>query len=294
VDPAAEDRLARFPGRVHAGRFFGPDDHRSAVLGSKLLDNLKAGIGDTLVLLAQGYDGVLGNELYTIVGTVKLGTPEFDQMGVFLHLRGAQELLAMEGRVNVVALGVGELHDIPVVRDSLTAALLRARSGDLVVLPWQEVLPELQQAMELDLIGDWFFLGILIVIVTFGILNTVLMSVTERFREFGVSLAVGMPPRSLVLVVFLETVFLAMIGIVLGVAAGNLLNRYLAANPITLTGDFEAMYEEYGFMPQILASPDITIVVNVGVIMLLVSLLATLYPASRVARLEPLKGIRHT
>jgi ABC-type antimicrobial peptide transport system permease subunit len=148
--------------------------------------------------------------------------------------------------------------------------------------------------MEFDTITDWFFLGILIVIVTFGILNAVLMSVTERFREFGVTLSIGMQPGNLVGLVFLETAFIAAIGILLGGAIGQAVNLYFANNPILLGGEFGAIYEEYGFVPQIIGAGRFSIILIVAAWIVALSFVSSLYPAYRVSRLEPLKGIRYT
>ena len=291
-DPEGEKNF-RLHQRMHAGSFLQPGSYE-VVLGHKLLDNLKAHIGDTLVVLAQGFDGALGNLLFRIAGTMKLGVPEFDASAVFMDLGAAQELLALEGRIHLVALSVARLTDITSAHASLNHKLAEANPQQLVVLPWEEVLPELKQAMEFDRIGDWFFLWTLIIIVTFGILNTVLMSVTERFREFGVSLAIGMHPKKLVALVFIETGFLSTIGIVAGCLLGQTVNMYLAANPIELTGEFAALYEEYGILPQIVSAGRITITLTVAGLIAFFLFLSTLYPAYKVSRLEPLKGIRYT
>jgi putative ABC transport system permease protein len=294
VQPEREERISRFRQRVNEGRFFEAGSEDEIVLGYKLLENLKAQIGDTLVVLAQGFDGVLGNLLFRVVGTVKLGSPEFDGMAAFIDLSAAQELLAMEGRVNVVALSVADFQRLSRAQQSLTRSLHEAELVNLVVLPWDEVMVDLKQAMEFDRITDIFFLGILIVIVTFGILNTILMSVTERFREFGVTLAIGMQPRNLVWLVFIETTFIAVIGIIIGGLIGHGLNWYFTINPIQLTGDYAALYEEYGFIPLIIATRDLDIPLTIALSMLIISFLSCIYPAYRVSRLEPLKGIRYT
>ena len=292
IDPASEQRISRFAQRVNAGTFFGLGSTDEVVVGYRLMENLRARIGDTIVVLAQGYDGVMGNQKFRVSGTVKLGAPEFDDMAVLMDIRAAQGLLALEGRVHVLAIALATLKDIEPARRAIASLL--PDDGTRSVLSWDEVLPELRQAMDLDQATGWLFLGILIVVVAFGILNTVLMSVTERFREFGVSLAVGMRPGRLARLVALETAFLAAIGIASGALLGWLVNLYVALNPILLTGEFGAIYEEYGFVPQLMATASPEVVTLVCWIMLLVSFLAGLYPAYRVLKLEPLKGMRYT
>ena len=126
-------------------------------------------------------------------------------------------------------------------------------------------MPDFKQSIDLDNISGILFLLILIVIVAFGILNTVLMSVTERFNEFGISLSIGMPQMKLVYLVFIETIFIAIMGIVLGNIIGWGINYYILLNPIQFSGEFEQIYAEYGFLPVIESSLDITIFINTSV-----------------------------
>lgn len=291
ISPKDERRVSTLAGRLNNGRFFTNDTSGDVVVGYKLLQNLKAGIGDTVVILAQGYDGTLGNRKFVVVGTIKTGSAEFDNMGVFARLLCLQQLLGMDNRVHVVALSLGNVSQIDDVIHTLTNSL---DTSKIAVLPWQKVMPEFQQSIELDNVSGILFLGILIVVVAFGILNTVLMSVTERFREFGVLLAVGMPNRKLVTVVFLETLLIT----VIGVLAGNLLawgvNYYLVQNPIQFTGDYAAMMQEYGFLPVLKSSLHLRSFINTTLSIVIISLLSTIYPLYRTYHLQPLKGIRYT
>jgi len=291
IVPETEKTVCDIMGKVNAGQFFRSDSSNEIVVGYTLLSNLKAEIGDTVVVLAQGYDGSLGNLLFKIVGTVKTGSREFDAGAVFMGLSTARELLAMYGRINVVAISLEDLDDIPEVQKNLKSAL---QSSELTVLKWNEIMPEFEQTIQLDNISGILFLGILVIVVAFGIMNTVLMSVTERFREFGVTLSIGMPQRKLVMQVFLETLFIALIGIVIGniLAAG--INYYIVQNPIVFGGEFAELYAEYGFLPRLESTLKAHIFWNSSLATFIISILASLYPLLKVYRLEPLKGIRYT
>jgi ABC-type lipoprotein release transport system permease subunit len=291
VVPEREQTVTDLNTRLPDGRFFSSDTSDEVVLGYKLLENLKAELDDEIVILAQGYDGTLGNQRFKIVGTLKTGSDDLDGVAVFMGLSTLQELLAMGDRIHVVALSLENVYQVEGVTDKLDSGL---DTSAVRALPWQEVMPDLQQSIELDNISGIIFLAILIVVVAFGILNTVLMSVTERFREFGVLLSLGMPQKKLVVVVFFETVFIALIGIV----AGNILavgvNYYLIVNPIEFGGDYAAMMEEYGFLPFIRSSLKLSSFINTTLSIVFVSLASTIYPLYRTFTLEPLKGIRHT
>jgi putative ABC transport system permease protein len=291
ISPDREMAFSKIMAKIHSGSFFRADTAHDIVVGAQLLDNLKAQIGDEVVVLAQGLDGTLGNFKYRIVGTIKTGSPDFDAGSILMGLAAAQELLAATNRVSMVALMLKDLQDIPSVQSSLQEGLA---GTDLSVLAWNEVLPDLEQSIQLDNVSGMLMLGILIVVVAFGIANTVLMSVTERFREFGVVLSIGMPTRYLMVLVLFETLFIVLIGIVIGNMLGAGINYYIMQHPIVFTGQYEQVYAEYGFLPRMESTLRLGMLFNSTIATFIISLLATFYPLMKLYRLKPLKGIRYT
>jgi len=291
IEPDKEKNVTTFVENVDKGRFFNSDSSNEIVVGSQLLENLNAKIGDEIVLLAQGYDGSLGNQKYKIVGTVRLGVQELESTVVFMGLKSAQYLLAMRNKVNVIAVKADDLNNLKEIENNLAEKI---SDKNLVVLPWNKVNPELQQAIQLDNVSGILFLGILIVIVAFGILNTVLMSVTERFREFGVILSIGMPQKKLTYLVYIETMFIAIIGLIFGNLMGYFVNYYLILHPIVFGGELKQLYELYHFLPELRSSLQVSIFIYVSLSIIGISILSCLYPAYKVYKLEPLKGIRQT
>lgn len=289
-DPEKENNVTSLTSRINNGRFFTSDTSNEIVLGYKLLENLKANIGDDIVLLTQGFDGSLGNMKFKITGTVKLGSREMDAMTVFIGLSKAQELLVLQGKVHAVAINLADLDDIEPVKNELSAAV----TDDISVLSWDEVMPGFKQSIEFDNISGILFLFILIVIVAFSILNTVLMSVVERFHEFGITLSIGMKPSGLIYIVLIETVFIAVLGIALGNIIGWLINYYIILHPIQFGSELGKIYEEYGFLPVIESTLDPMIFINSTLSIIGISILACVYPLIKLYRLEPLKGIRYT
>ena len=120
------------------------------------------------------------------------------------------------------------------------------------------------------------------------------MSITERFREFGIVLAIGAKNIALMVVVFFETLFLSLIGIIIGDIFGYLVNYYIILHPIEITGDLASIYEEYGFKPIMYSSIAPEIFISVSLTIIIVALASYFYPAYRLYKLEALKGIRYT
>lgn len=291
INPEKEKTVSTIMKKVKDGKFFQSDSTNEIVVGYKLLQNLNAKIGDEVIILSQGYDGSLGNLKFKIVGTIKLGSPEFDGMAVCVGLKTAQELLGMYNRINSYAISLDDLYKIPEIQKDLKEKLT---DENLTVLSWEEIMPDFKQSIEFDNVSGIFFLGILIVIVTFGILNTVLMSVTERFREFGVTLSIGMLNRKLVYLIFLEAIYITIIGLIIGNIIGYFINLYIVFNPIEFGGDFASMYEEFGWLPVIESTLRPSIFINTSLSIFVISILACIYPVYKVYKLEPLKGIRYT
>ena len=291
MDPAVEADVTRFRTKIDTGRMIRARARDGIVVGRTLLKNLRALVGDTVVILAQGYDGAMGNMKYRITGAVKTGMAEFDRAAVFMGIDDLSELVSMPGKISVVAVSLHDLHEVEAVAAELNAAV---DTSQVRALTWEEVMPEMKQSIQLDNYSGMLMLAILIVVVAFGILNTVLMSVTERFREFGILLSIGMPQKQLVTLVFIETMYIALVGIIIGNLLALGVNWYFSAYPITFGGEYAAMMEEYGWLPQMHSVVRLSSFFNTSLAVIVLSLLAAFYPLYRVYKLEPLKGIRYT
>ena len=154
------------------------------------------------------------------------------------------------------------------------------------------MLPDLEQILFLDDAGMYVMLAILVVVVGFGILNTVLMAVLERQQELGVMLALGLPPLSVFRMVFLESTVLAAIGLVIGVVIAVPLTLWLQANPIELGGELAALFELVGSDPVIVFDLAWSSVMQTVGVILLVAVVASLYPAIKASRANPVDALR--
>ncbi|RCK77557.1 MAG: ABC-type transport system, involved in lipoprotein release, permease component [Ignavibacteriae bacterium] len=294
IDVEKEKYISKLVERIDYGEYLSEQKNPEILVGYKLLKSLKANVGDTIVILSQGIDGVLGNQKFVIKGTFKLNSPEFDANGVFMNIHTAQELLAMENRISIIVIKMKDLKKVEFVADFINSKLSSNKMSELVALRWDQVLTDIKELREFDSIGDKFFMFILIIIVSFGILNTITMSVVERFREIGITLSIGMKPFKIFSLLIIETFFITIIGLIIGNIFGYIVNNYFEKNPVLLTKDYEQLYAEYGFLPLLPSSTELSIFINTSILILLISLITCLYPAFKAYRLEPLKGIRYT
>ena len=289
VEPAREAGVSSLPGLVTQGRFLDAPDAAEIFIGSILARNLKVGLGDEITLLGSGRDGSFAAGVVTVVGIFESGMQDMDRSFAELPLAYFQDLFAMGGQGHSVVVALPGLDRVPAAAATLRQSF--AKDDDLVVLDWEELNPGLKQAIQADMSSAWFMYGVLIILVAFSVLNTQLMSVMERTREFGVISALGVRPRRLAGLVLLETVLMALIGFALGVFLGWLLTLYFNVAGFSYPGmeDFASRFNLPDRMyPSI--SP-LSLVLGPGVVFVF-CLLAALYPALRLFRLRPVDAMR--
>lgn len=288
VDPETEGRVSTLPERVAEGRFLAPGGSRELVLGARLADSLGAQIGDEILVYGVAYSLEMAYELYTLVGTLKLPNPGLERNLALIDLADAQEFYVYGDRLSEIAVRLESARDVVAVRELLGAGL----SG-IEVHSWDQLMPELEQFVVLDDAGMYVVLMILVVVVGFGILNTILMAVLERTRELGMMMALGLRPAAVFRVVYWESIFVAGVGLVVGLALAIPAVVYFVANPIPLAGEsMSGMAELVGMEPLVTFElAPLNPVVSAGTIFA-VGLLAAFYPALRASRGRPVDALR--
>jgi ABC-type lipoprotein release transport system permease subunit len=289
IDPSREASVTTLPGRVREGAFLSPQGRREIVIGGRLAAILGAGIGDEVLLYGIAYSLETAYDLFRVVGIMKLPEANMDRSVAVVSLRDAQEFFVYGQRVSEVAILAGDSDAVPAVATALRGALSEDAAE---VHTWREEMPELEQLIFLDDAGMYIMLAILVVVVGFGILNTILMAVLERRREFGVVKALGLRPGAIFRVVYLESMMLALVGLGIGLALAFPLVLYFQANPITLTGNAVEAMELFGIEPQ--ATWKLKPLNPLGSVLtiLVVALVAALYPALKASRGRPVDALR--
>lgn len=286
IDPVREQAATRFDQKVKKGRGLSPEADREVVLGEGLARQLKADLGDELVIVSQGADGSIANDAYSIIGFVASGDPMADRMDCYLHLDDAMELMVLEGRVHEIAITVDSLDDVKPGAREIAA---RLDNDKLSVETWQEFAASFYRAMRADRQGNWITLAVILLIVAVGVLNTVLMSVLERRREYGVLLALGTRGRRLVGLVLGEVLLLAILSILIGCVVAFLINYWVSIEGIRLSEPFT-----YGGVTFDVLKTEINLrsFVLPAVIVLVTAVLVALGPAVMAIRTDPARSMR--
>jgi putative ABC transport system permease protein len=288
IDPQREDQFTQLSARIAEGRYFDAGD-QSVMVGAGLAKSLSLQLGDTLVLVSMGYHGSNAAGKYPVQAIVDLPSPELSKQLIYLPLREAQYFYNAEGRITAMALNVKDRAMTFPLAAQLTLDLDQEK---FAVLDWQALLPELVEAMTLDQAASTVILLILYSIITFGIFGTLLMMVKERMYEFGVLISIGMKRWKLILMVWIEILFIGLIGSIIGILLCLPTLWVLKNHPITLWGRYAEVYEKFGVEPILPAVIEPKIFFTQAVIVFFVTAILALYPYRVISRLHPMEAMR--
>jgi putative ABC transport system permease protein len=293
IDPEREAKVSTLKKLVRQGSYLSAEDNLQAVIGKLLAENLRVGIGDEVVVLGQARDGSIAASVFRVKGIYRSGQDEFDRSGIYLPLKTFQDVYGMRGAVHEVVVLAKTLQDVETIKQDVSTRLEKTRKKDqLVILDWMELMPGLVQSIKVDLGSGLIFYFILVVVVAFSILNTFLMAVFERTREFGVLLAVGTTPGRLTRLLLLESVTMTLVGIIIGIVLGCIVTWYFQVHGIVISGTAELM-SQFGLPERMYPRLSVLATVIGAGGVLVITLLTALYPALKVRRLRPVEAMTH-
>jgi len=292
IDPEREAKTTRLENKVNEGHYLtrplNKDAYFPAMIGFSLAKNLKLTIGDELVLISQGIDGSIANDIFNVVAIVG-DAGSYERMNVYISLTAMREFLSMPGDISKV-------HELAIILSSQSQAREFAATTQstlenerLSVAPWQVVESSFYKSMQADKKGSYVSMGIIIFIVSIGVLNTILMGTMERTREFGVLKAIGTRPLAVFTLIMLESFVLAIISCLIGLVIALPVCFWLAGvgismpEPIDMGGIiFDTMLGEVSWFVVLL--PSIVVISS--------TLIVSFIPAIRAAKISPLKALQ--
>jgi len=293
VEPQAEKQVNPFLKKLAADAMLRDAGSRDAIIGKRLLDDLQLAPGRKLVVTAQHRDGTLHSELLRVRGVVTTGMNDIDGSLLMVGIDRAGQLAGIPGEVHELAVILKHADDERRIAPLLQN--LTTPRPDIEVVSWGEAMPNLANAIKLDYASQKFIFAIILLIVTIGVVNTLLMSVMERLREFGVVLALGSSPGRLRRLVLLEALLLGSISAIVGCLLGALATWYLVEVGIDLQTFIPETLEFGGvvFDPVLRAAWDLIWMVRIALFIVVLTLLAALYPAIKAGRIMPVEAMRH-
>jgi putative ABC transport system permease protein len=290
VDPVREKKVTTmYKFILKGGRYLEPGDGEKIIMGETLAKNLSVKVGDTVVMLSQGFDGSIAAAKLSVVGLFRSGNPDYDHNLIIMPLEEAVGIFSMMDYVNSIVIRLRDVSHMEQVRDRLRRSI---GTPDLEIMGYDQLMPGMMQYILLDRTTGYIFYAVLFLVVAFGVLNTMQMSVYERVREFGIMMAVGTRPGQVRRMVQLESMIITLFGIVLGILLGSGLSYYFTVHPLDYSS-YAKEIEVWGLSTTVFpARLDLSIIVWTAILIFILSYIFTFFPARKASRLNPVEAIR--
>jgi len=276
--------LARYLGIIQVDKeiIFSPDSTKQTTVEHITL------LKDTLAMIGSGYQGLTAAAIFPVRGILKFGTPQENGSLIYMTLESAQYTFSpyVPNLVTSVALELNDLDEIEETRTEIQGLI--GEKYDTML--WSEMLVELVQSIQSDNVSGIIMLGIIYMIVGFGLLGTVLMMTLERQREMAVMISVGLQRSRLAIMLTIESIILAILGVLVGIGISYPFVFYLYLNPIPLDSEMADMMASYNMEPIIPFSMDFSIFYTQALVIFILALLIAIYPLVTAFRLQIIKA----
>ena len=289
IDPESELKYFDFANHIDEGNFLTKTSLKKVVLGNKLARSLAAELGTELVIFVQGADGSLGNELFYVTGILGNVADNIDR-GAAIILRDDFDILfSTNNHIHEIALNSkGKLEAEEIQK------LMSAKAAGVAVETWKELMPTIAIMTEkMSVFMLTMFSLIFTIAASLGVMNTLVMSTYDRMKEFGIIRAIGATPWLIIRQVSLEAILLTFLASIIGTVIGLSIAMYLQVYGIDISGKGNLAIGGIVFDPIWRASVSLKSVFLPVVLMMLTSIVASIYPASIAARIKPVEAIHY-
>jgi len=290
IDPAMEKQVSFIEKAIKEGSYLQPGDKYGIIVGRALLEQFETKIGHKLILTSPDTDQEITSRAFYIAGIFRAELQATEKQFAFITLPAIQHLLKLENIVTEVSIVLPDHHGVGRVYDGLKTALPATR---FEIHTWKELLPLLTAYL-------WIFDGFLLIwylvvfiAMGFGIVNTTLMAVFERIKEFGLLKALGMKPQQIIKEVLTESFLLLILGVAMGDILGFSTVFALSAKGIDLSA-LAAGTEYLGFSRVIFPVIYFKDLIIANLVVLILGFFVSMYPATKAARFTPVAALAHT
>ena len=290
IQPRQEAKISFIGGAITEGWYLNPDEKNRIVVGRALARKFETKLGRKLVLMSQDSNQEIASHAFRIVGIFSAEMQATEEEFAFISLSEAQKMLKLKGSLSEISILLPDYrnagHVARMVQDALDSETYEVHT-------WRELLSMSTAILEMY---DWFiFLWFLVIFIAmgFGIVNTTLMAVFERIREFGLFKALGMKPWWIVREVLTESFYLLILGMCIGNILGLLTVFVLSGNGIDLSA-LSAGMEYVGMSRVIYPAIQIKDILTANIVVFVLRLLVSAYPAIKAARFTPVEALVYT
>lgn len=287
TDPQSEADMTKLNQKIIKGSYFTANS-KKVLLAEGIANSLHASIGDTIILFGQGFHGSMAAGKYQLGGILHFNAPQMNNQFMYIPLREAQELFSAESRVSSIAISIHDSYNMYSIQHIIHAFV----NQEYEVMNWEEMLPEISNHIESDTISMSIFTGVLYLMIGFGFFGTIVMMISERKREFGMLIAIGMKKKLIQFMLTGETIIISVFGALIGIVISLPIVLYMKEHPIRFTGDFEKAFIQFGFEPIFPTIFNPSIFFTQTVIVLILSIIVGIYPIWHIHRINELQAMR--
>lgn len=286
IFPEEENKVTQLASRVIEGKYLDHISRNPVLIGKKLALKLKVKLKSKIIFTFQDTTGEIVAGAFRITGIYKSKNSALDEMNVYVNSSDLNRLINVDNAVHEIAILLKDDSNLDKVKNKL-----QVRFPDASVMTWKELTPELQFVVNSFNEFMYIFVGIILLALTFGIVNTMLMAVMERVREIGMLMAIGMSKMRIFFMIILETIYLALIGGPLGLLIGYLTIIWTGKIGIDISIFSEGL-SSWGFSSIVYPEIDSRYYLILTVMTLFTAILSAIYPAIRALSLKPSEAIR--
>ena len=289
INPESELQHFDFANHIDKGNFLTNTSLKKIVLGRKLASSIAADIGTELVVFVQGADGSLGNELFYVSGILKNVADNIDREAAMILREDFDILFSANNLIHEIALNSkGRLESEEIQK------LISAKTIDADVETWQQLMPTIALMTEKMIVFMRTLFSLIFgIAASLGLMNTMIMSTYDRMREFGIIRAIGTTPLRILKQVSLEAILMTIFASIIGVVVGLSVALYFQKYGFDVSGSGNMSFGGVVMDPIWRASVSVGIVFVPVALMMLTSIVASIYPASIAARIKPVEAIHY-
>lgn len=293
IHPSQEKNVTKIKDKIQEGAYLKDTDQIGILIGKKLSEKLNADLGDKIVLTLANRQGEVVYGAFKVKGIYHTQNNMFDGMQVFVNYSDLQNLLKTpDGYYTKISIALHNNNKTLAVKDVLSEKLKsEIEQKKISIQDWSEIDPTLKlMAQSMDYFA-WFFIGIILIALAFGIINTMIMVVMERTREIGMLMAIGMNKGRIFKMILWETVFLSFVGALLGMLISAISIHFLSNSGIDLSFLGEGL-NAFGYDPVIYPKVDFNFYIIVGIMVFITAIISSIFPARYALKLQPANAVR--
>ena len=285
IDPDKEAQTTRLDLKVTKGEYISKIPKKSVVLSDQIARVLDIKTGEEIILIGQGADGSIANDLFTVSGITGDKGAGSGRMACYMHIQTAQEFLSLPNGIHEIAI---VLFDGTKAKSAAKKIRQALNDPTIDIEPWQKVEKEFYQAMQTHRKGRAVGFTILMIVVGIGILDTVLMTILERTPEFGLMRAMGTRPFDMFKLIIMETAFLSFAAIIIGWTIAFICNYMMSRNGIALSKPF---YSGGVYFEKFVSTISLEIFLLPALITFFTAILVSILPAYRAGYIPPVQAM---